>query len=89
MPINWNQSEAEVMPQAKVSLSQSHMEFLNRCQSLGFPDKSAVVRQALDEMKARLAWERLAESARLYAEIHAQDKELQDLTEAALEDWPQ
>jgi Arc/MetJ-type ribon-helix-helix transcriptional regulator len=89
MPKIWSLSETKEMPQAKVSLSQSHMEFLNRCQSLGFPDKSAVVRQALDEMSARLARERLAESARLYAEIYAQDKELRDLTEAALEDWPQ
>jgi Arc/MetJ-type ribon-helix-helix transcriptional regulator len=77
------------MPQTKVSLSQGHIEFLNRCKSWGFPDKSAAVRQALDELRSRLARERLAESARLYAEVYAQDDELHDLTNAALEDWPQ
>ena len=77
------------MRQAKFSLSQSQIDFINRHESLGFPDRSALVREALDEMKARLAQDRLAESARLYAEIYAEDKELRDLTEAALEDWPQ
>ena len=33
--------------------------------------------------------QQLAESARLYAEVYAEDEELRDLTEATLEDWPQ
>ena len=40
-------------------------------------------------MKAKLAEERLTESARLYAEVYAEEAELRELTEAALEDWPQ
>jgi hypothetical protein len=77
------------VPQAKFSLSQSHIDFLNQCEALGFSDKSALVREALDELKARLARERLAESARLYAEVYAEEADLHGLTEAALEDWPQ
>jgi hypothetical protein len=77
------------MPQAKFSLAPSHIEFLNQCEALGFPDKSALVREALDELKARLDRERLAESARLYAEVYAEEEDLRGLTEAGLEDWPQ
>ncbi len=74
------------MPQAKFSLSQSQIEFINQHEAWGFPDKSALVREALDAMKARLTRERVAESARLYAEIYAEEEELRGLTEAALED---
>lgn len=80
--------ELRPMPQAKFSLSPSQMEFLNHHQAWGFPDKSALVREALDQMQTRLARERLVESARLYAEIYAEEEELLNLTEAALEDWP-
>jgi Arc/MetJ-type ribon-helix-helix transcriptional regulator len=72
------------MPQAKFNLSDSQIDFINRHDAWGFPDKSALVREALDEMKAKLAQERLIESAKLYAE----DEDLRRLTEAAMEDWP-
>jgi Arc/MetJ-type ribon-helix-helix transcriptional regulator len=78
----------KAMPQAKFSLSEAQMDFINRHEAWGFPDKSALVRQALDQMQARLAQERLVESARLYAEVYAEEQNLRDLTEAALEDWP-
>ncbi len=76
------------MPQAKFSLPEALIEFVNRHEAWGFPDKSAMVRQALDQMKTRLAQQRLAESARLYAEVYAEENDLRDLTEAALKDWP-
>ena len=76
------------MVQAKFSLSRDQIEFLSQHHTWGFPDKSALVREALDEMKAKLARERLAESARLYAEVYAQEDELRELTDAALADWP-
>ena len=76
------------MPQAKFSLSEAQIDFINRHQAWGFPDRSALVRQALDQMQARLAQERLAESARIYAEVYAEDQDLRDLAESALEDWP-
>lgn len=77
------------MPQAKFSLSQAQLDFINRHEALGFPDRSALVRHALDDLKARLAQKRLTESARLYAELYAEEQELRELTESAIEDWPQ
>jgi hypothetical protein len=67
------------MPQAKFNLSESQIEFINRHDAWGFPDKSALVREALDEMNARLAQVRLIESANLYAEVYAEDEELTSL----------
>ena len=77
------------MVQAKFSLSQSQLQFLERFELWGFTDKSALVREALDEMRERLAKVRRAESARLYAEVYAEEEDLRRLTDAALEDWPQ
>jgi len=76
------------MPQAKFDLSESQIDFITRHCAWGFPDRSALVREALDELKARLAGGRLIESAKLYAEIYAEDDQLRNLTEAALEDLP-
>jgi hypothetical protein len=76
------------MAQAKFSLAERHIEFVNQFEHYGFSDKSALVREALDAMKSKLTQERLAESARLYAEVYSEDEELRELTEAALEDWP-
>jgi hypothetical protein len=73
------------MPQAKFSLSPSQIEFINQFNKWGFADKSALVRAALDGLHARLAQQRRVESAQLYAEVYAEEEELRDLTEAALE----
>jgi len=40
-------------------------------------------------MKEELELQSLEQSATLYAEIYEEDNELQELTEAALEDWPE
>lgn len=77
------------MRQSKFSLTESHVEFLEQHRAFGFADKSAVVRRALDQLRAWFAEERLRESAELYAEVYGQDGELQRLTENALEDWPE
>jgi hypothetical protein len=50
-------------------------KFLDRCQEYGFQEPSEVVITALPE------------SATLYAEIYENDGELQELTEAGLEEW--
>jgi hypothetical protein len=76
------------MLQAKFSLSQAQIAFVNRHKAWGFPNRSALVRKALDQIHARLAQERLAESARLYVEVFAEEQDLGDLAELALEDWP-
>jgi hypothetical protein len=49
---------------------------------------SEVVRVALQKLQLALEADKLQESAALYAEIYADDLELQELTEAGLEEWP-
>jgi hypothetical protein len=56
---------------------------------VSFPEENFVARDAQDEMKVKLARERLAESAHIYAEVYAEEEQLRKLTEAALVDWPQ
>lgn len=77
------------MPQAKFSLTEDQIRFISRHEDLGFSDRSALVREAIDHLQAKLEQARLAESARLYAEIYAEERDLQKLTEAAIQDWPQ
>jgi Arc/MetJ-type ribon-helix-helix transcriptional regulator len=77
------------MVQAKFSLSQSLLEFLDRYQVYGFRDKSAMVRAALQELQAELERQDLQQSANLYAELYETDTELQELTEVAVTGWPE
>ncbi len=76
------------MIQAKFSLTESHIQFIEQCKRLGFKDKSDVVRTALDRLASELASQRLRESADLYAEVYEEDNETQDWTDAALSEWP-
>lgn len=76
------------MIQAKFSLEESQVRFLEQCKAYGFKDKSEVVRSALDQLRKDLETRRLQESAELYAEVYAEDAELRDLTESAILDWP-
>ena len=57
------------MIQAKFSLKESHIQFIEQCRQYGFKDKSDVVRTALDRLLIELAQKRLRESAALYAEV--------------------
>ncbi len=77
------------MQQAKFSIEQNQIEFLNQYKAYGFKDKSTIVRTALQDLKRMLEYRQLEESAELYAEIYAQDQELQNLTESAIEGWPE
>ena len=77
------------MAQAKFTLEQSHIDFLEQFKDRGFKDKSAIVRLALDRLAQALEREELARSADLYAELYAEDLELQQLTDAACVGWPQ
>ena len=76
------------MIQAKFSLEESHIQFLEQRKRYGFKDKSDVVRTALDRLCIELARQRLCESADLYAEAYEKDDETQKWTEAALSEWP-
>jgi hypothetical protein len=77
------------MQQAKFSVADSQIEFIKQYSHFGFKDKSSMVRAALDELKKRLEHQRLKESADLYAETYQHDKEIKDLTNAAISDWPE
>ena len=77
------------MTQTKVTLTEEQAEFLSEHASLGFPDRSSLVREAIERFRKELAEQRLRESAELYAEVYAEDADLQELTEQALEGWPE
>ena len=75
------------MIQAKFSLKESHIKFIEQCKHYGFKDKSDVVRTALDHFSAELARQRLRESAALYAEVYGEDSETQEWMDATSK-WP-
>ncbi|PIQ25383.1 hypothetical protein COW36_15655 [bacterium (Candidatus Blackallbacteria) CG17_big_fil_post_rev_8_21_14_2_50_48_46] len=77
------------MIQAKFSLDEKQLHFLNTCKEYGFKDKSEMVRMALFHFQKNLQDQAIAQSADLYAEIYAQDCELQSLTQTALAAWPE
>ena len=47
------------MIQAKFSLKESHIQFIEQCNRYGFKDKSDVVRTAIDRLFAELTEKRL------------------------------
>lgn len=78
-----------MMHQAKFSLTPPLIEFLSHYKQYGFKDKSSMVQAALFELKKEIEEQNLKESADLYAEIYAEETELQELTEAATTGWPE
>jgi len=77
------------MQQAKFSLTPPLVDFLNHHQTYGYRDRIEMVRSALQRLRDELELQSLRESADLYAEVYAEDLELQALTEAAIEGWPE
>ncbi len=77
------------MRQAKFSLTEQQVNFLEQHRSYGFKDKSEVVRTALQRLQDSLLEEELNRSAQLYAEIHEADSEAQAWVEGAAKDWPE
>lgn len=77
------------MVQIKLSLTDEQAGFLERHDSIGYPNKSAVVRDAIDRLRQEFEAQRLDESAELYAEAYEEDAGLRKLTDAAIEDWPE
>ena len=77
------------MQQAKFSLTPPLVDFLGDYRMYGFKDKSTMVRIALQRLREELELQSLKQSANLYAEIYDEDGELQDLTEMAVQDWPE
>ena len=77
------------MQQAKFSCRENQVEFLNNYKDYGFKDKSALVRESLDLLRATLESQQLRESADLYTEIYEEDAELKALTDSAVRGWPE
>jgi Arc/MetJ-type ribon-helix-helix transcriptional regulator len=73
--------------QAKFTLEQSHIDFLEQFKARGFKDKSSIVRLALERLRQEIERQELTESAELYARLYEEDEELQQLTDAAIADW--
>jgi Arc/MetJ-type ribon-helix-helix transcriptional regulator len=76
------------MAQAKFTIEQSHIDFLEQFKDRGFKDKSEIVRLALDRLAQELETQELIQSADSYAELYREDLELQHLTNAASMSWP-
>jgi len=69
-------------------LDESISQFVEQFQAYGFQDSRELVMAALKRFQSALESAKLEESATLYAEIYAEEPELQALTEAGLEEWP-
>jgi hypothetical protein len=77
------------MQQAKFSVKETQVDFLNNFKEYGFKDKSALVRTAIDHFKNELEIENLKKSAELYSEIYSENDDLKVLTETAMTGWPE
>jgi len=77
------------MTQVKVSIDKKESDFLNEYHSLGFKDKSSLVREALEHYRKELESRKLRKSADMYSEEYAKDHDLQYLTGSAVSEWPE
>lgn len=77
------------MQQAKFSLTSPLVDFLGDYRVYGFKDKSSMVRVALQRFREELDLQSLKQSANLYVEVYEEDEELQNLTELAVQEWPE
>jgi hypothetical protein len=77
------------MQQAKFSLSDPLLDFLSHYRQYGFKDRSAMVQAALLHLQRDIEQRQLRESAALYAEVYAEDDDLQELTDCAINGWPE
>jgi Arc/MetJ-type ribon-helix-helix transcriptional regulator len=76
------------MAQAKFTIEQSHIDFLEQFKDRGFKDKSEIVRLALDKLAQEFETQELIQSADSYAELYREDLELKQLTDTAIMNWP-
>ncbi|MBW2741098.1 MAG: hypothetical protein JRE64_20150 [Deltaproteobacteria bacterium] len=77
------------MQQAKFSVKEAQVLFLNNFKTYGFKDKSSMIRTAIDHFKNKLELESLRKSAELYSEIYSENDNLKELTETAVSGWPE
>jgi hypothetical protein len=77
------------MIQAKFTIDEAHLRFLNQHKKYGFKYKNSVIRAALDHLQKELEQEKLEMSANLYAEAYDEDKALRKIIESAISEWPE
>ncbi len=77
------------MLQAKFRVDETQAQFLNDFKVYGFKDKSSMLREAIAHFKKEVDLESLRKSAELYSEIYSEDDDLKELTETALNGWPE
>lgn len=77
------------MIQAKFSVEEAQISFLNRYKAYGFKDKSSMIRAAINSFKNEYERSLLKKSADLYSEIYSGNKEMQDMTDSAVTGWPE
>ena len=77
------------MLQAKFSINETQAQFLNNFKAYGFKDKSSMLRKAIEHFKKEKELESLRKSADLYSKIYSEDDDLKELTETALNGWPE
>jgi Arc/MetJ-type ribon-helix-helix transcriptional regulator len=77
------------MKQAKFSITEEQIAFLEAYREHGFKDKSEVVRAAIETLRERLLNTDLDRSAELYAELYAGNEEEQGWVDDAARGWPE
>ena len=77
------------MLQAKFSVEEVQVHFLNNFKAHGFKDKSSMLRAAINHFKKEMELASLRKSANLYSEIYSEDDDLKELTEIAITGWPE
>jgi hypothetical protein len=77
------------MLQAKFSVEETQSRFLNEYKAYGFKDKSSMLRAAIESFKRELELEHLKQSANLYTEIYSENDDLKELTDSAINGWPE
>ena len=77
------------MIQAKFSVAEKQADFLANYRTYGFKDKSSMLREAIEYFRKKIETERLKRSADLYSKIYIDDNELNELTETAIDGWPE
>ena len=71
------------MPQIKISLDPENIDFISQHSNYGYSSKSALIEDAVANLKRNLETQKLIESAELYQDIYNNDPDLQELTDDA------
>ena len=77
------------MQQINLTIHEPQISFLKEHKRYGFQNQSAMILTALSRLQEELELQKLKESADLYAELYEEDAELQELTETAINGWPE